>query len=144
MGPAALAVLALASGAAGSLDWMAGDWCTQGAKARTCEHWQPAAGGMMLGLSQTVRDGKTSEFEFLRIDWEGETAIYHGSPQGRPAVAFRQMERSDMRVAFVNAGHDYPQRIAYWREGDALMAEISLADGSKARQWRYGRPDTKD
>jgi len=38
---------------------------------------------------------------------------------------------------FENRDHDYPQRIRYWREGEVLMAEISLADGSKPMRWRY-------
>jgi hypothetical protein len=139
MGLAALALLAAASAAAGPLDWMAGSWCTTGSENRTCEHWQPMAGGMMLGSSQTVRGDRTTAFEFLRIGLEGGQATYFGSPQGAPAVAFSQAERSGQRVAFVNAGHDYPQRIAYWREGNVLVAQISLADGSKPRQWRYER-----
>jgi hypothetical protein len=42
-------------------------------------------------------------------------------------------------ITFVNAAHDYPQRIRYWRDGRDLMAEVSLADGSKAQRWRYAR-----
>jgi hypothetical protein len=42
-------------------------------------------------------------------------------------------------VTFVNAVHDYPQRIRYWREGEEMFAEISLADGSKPVRWRYRR-----
>ncbi|MBO9574602.1 MAG: hypothetical protein J7494_02585 [Sphingobium sp.] len=138
MGLAALALLAAAS-VAGPLDWMAGSWCTAGTENRTCEHWQPMAGGMMLGSSKTVQGDRTTSFEYLRIGLEGGQATYFGSPQGAPAVAFPQAERTAQRVVFVNAGHDYPQRIAYWRDGDALVAEISLADGSKPRMWRYLR-----
>jgi hypothetical protein len=42
-------------------------------------------------------------------------------------------------VTFVNAGHDYPQRIHYRATGDTLTAEISLADGSKAMRWTFNR-----
>ena len=139
MGLAALALLASASVAGGPLDWMAGSWCTAGWDNRTCEHWRPMAGGTMLGTSQTVQGDRTTAFEFLRIALEDGKATYFGAPQGTPAVAFSQMERTGQRVVFVNAGHDYPQRIAYRREGDTLIAEISLADGSKPRQWRYAR-----
>ena len=40
-------------------------------------------------------------------------------------------------IEFANPGHDYPQRIRYWREGDTLNAEISLMDGSRASRWSY-------
>jgi hypothetical protein len=39
----------------------------------------------------------------------------------------------------MNAQHDYPQRIRYWRDGKYLIAETALADGSKAQRWRYSR-----
>jgi hypothetical protein len=40
-------------------------------------------------------------------------------------------------VTFLNAEHDFPQRVRYWREGRELVAEISLKDGTKAQRWRY-------
>ena len=42
-------------------------------------------------------------------------------------------------MTFVNPGHDYPQRVRYWREGGALKAEISLIDGSNAMQFTFAR-----
>jgi hypothetical protein len=35
--------------------------------------------------------------------------------------------------------HDYPQRIAYVRDGDMLTATISAIDGSKAMRWTFRR-----
>jgi hypothetical protein len=40
---------------------------------------------------------------------------------------------------FANPAHDYPQRIRYWLEGNALNAEISRIDGSKTVRWTYRR-----
>jgi hypothetical protein len=40
-------------------------------------------------------------------------------------------------VEFANRGHDYPQRVRYWREGPALKARISRMDGSDAAEWSY-------
>ena len=140
MGLAASALLALSAAAAGPLDWMAGTWCTEGtAASRTCEHWEPMAGETMLGTNHTVRDGRTRGFEFMRIALDGEKAVFNASPGGAPPSPFPEAARADRRIVFANAAHDYPQRIVYWRDGDALMAEISLADGSKARQWRFVR-----
>ena len=133
-------ILVLPGAAPGGLpEWLAGRWCTaEGAPTRTCEQWQPGAGGMMLGTSQTVKGGKTVAFEFLRIALDGDKAVYLPQPGGKAPVAFRAMAGGE-GLTFVNASHDYPQRIHYQREGDELIAEISLADGSKAMRWRYRR-----
>lgn len=133
-------MLVLPAPASGGLpEWLAGRWCTEeGAPSRTCEQWQPAAGGMMLGTSQTVKGGKTVAFEFLRIALDGETAVYLPQPGGKPPVAFRATASGE-GITFVNAAHDYPQRIHYRLKGDELVAETSLADGSKAMRWRYRR-----
>lgn len=142
---ASLAALAVALPAAATSpntalpEWLTGRWCTvEGARGQTCEQWLPAAGGMMLGVSQTVRGGKTSEFEFMRIAVDGNTAVYLAQPGGKPAVAFRAVAGGE-GVTFVNTAHDYPQRIHYRVKGDALTAEISLADGSKPMRFDYRR-----
>lgn len=142
---AALAIMLPAVAAGGTSpggglpEWLAGRWCTaESPRGQTCEQWLPAAGGMMLGVSQTVRGGKTSEFEFMRIAMDGDTAVYLAQPGGKPAVAFRAMAGEE-GVTFVNATHDYPQRIHYRVKGDELTAEISLADGSKPMRFSYRR-----
>jgi hypothetical protein len=42
-------------------------------------------------------------------------------------------------AVFENPHHDFPQRIVYRREGKALIATVSLNDGSNAMSWRYRR-----
>lgn len=118
--------------------WMAGKWCVQ-ATAETCERWGSDGGGMMLGTSQTVKQGRTTGFEFLRIAMDGDVPVYLAQPGGKPAVAFRATAADGQSITFLNAEHDYPQRIRYWRTGDVLNAEIALADGSNAMRWSYLR-----
>jgi len=126
-------------GDTGLPEWLAGRWCSaDGPRGQTCEDWQKAAGGTMLGTSQTVKGGKTVAFEFLRIALDGDTAVYLPQPGGKPPVPFRAVAGGE-GVTFVNAAHDYPQRIHYRVTGDALTAEISLADGSKAMRWAFTR-----
>jgi hypothetical protein len=127
--------------APGLPDWLAGEWCTdEGPQGRTCERWGPPAGGMMIGTSQTVKNGRTVSFEFLRIGLDGGTPVYIAQPGGKTPVAFRAVA-GKKGITFLNPEHDYPQRIRYWREGDALMAEIALKDGGNAMSWRYERAD---
>jgi hypothetical protein len=137
---AAIPLTGAAAPAAQTLpDWLAGSWCTaDGAQGRTCERWGPAAGGMMIGTSQTVKGGRTVSFEFLRIALDGETPVYIAQPGGKTPVAFRAVA-GEKGVTFLNETHDYPQRIRYWREGETLVAEIALKDGANAMSWRYAR-----
>ena len=66
---------------------------------------------------------------------------FYGAPSGQNRTPFILVQSKDPGVTFVNAAHDYPQRIRYWREGEELIAEVALKDGSKARRWRYRRPN---
>ncbi len=122
-------------------EWLAGRWCGEdGPRGQTCEQWQRSAGGMMLGTSQTVKGGKTVSFEYLRIAMDGETLVYLAQPGGKAPVAFRAVAGGE-GATFVNAAHDYPQRVHYRADGDGLVAETSLADGSKAMRWRLRKVD---
>ena len=50
-----------------SLGWLAGCWeLRQGARV-TLEMWMPPAGGLMLGASRTLVNGRVREFEQLRL-----------------------------------------------------------------------------
>ena len=61
---------------------------------------------------------------------------FYATPAGSARTFFRWVA-SETKLTFVNEAHDYPQRIRYWREGKNLIAEVSLADGSKSKRWRY-------
>lgn len=137
-----LAPLLLGAGPAShqeaSLDWLAGAWCTTPEpSAHTCERWSRMDHDMMLGTVQTVRGGRTIEWEFLRIEQGGDTMVYHASVKGRPAVAFRAVVLGPDAATFENPAHDYPQRIRYRREGAVLKAAVSKIDGSDEQRWEY-------
>lgn len=120
--------------------WLAGTWCTEGPPGdRICEYWTPESGGLMIGASIRTKSGKAVSFEHMRIALhEGGTA-YFASPQGGPAVVFRAGETQAQSIVFEKSDHDYPQRIRYSIEGSAMIAEISLADGSKRMRWKFKR-----
>jgi predicted NAD/FAD-dependent oxidoreductase len=62
---------------------------------------------------------------------------FRAMPAGGPPTEFHWVHSAEPGLTFLNAAHDYPQRIRYWRDGRFLMAEIAAADGTKARRWRY-------
>ena len=79
--------------------------------------------------------------EPMRIAGDAGALVFHAEPPGQTPTDFQtaKLDTASQSVEFVNIAHDYPQRIRYWREGELLMAEISLADGSKPMRWRYRR-----
>jgi hypothetical protein len=94
----------------------------------------------MLGTSRTLAGGALREYEFLRLqDGADGVPVYWGAPNGVTPVGFRLTEAGPSRATFDNPDHDYPQRIRYRREGDALVATISAIDDSRAMSWTYRR-----
>ena len=49
------------------LAWLGGCWKSETAEPGSGEHWLPLAGGTLLGVSRTVKQGKTVEFEFMQV-----------------------------------------------------------------------------
>jgi hypothetical protein len=87
------------------------------------------AGGVMLGMSRTVRGGMVREHEFLRLYAAGDTLIYAAMPSGQQPTEFRGRSPAAGELVFENPAHDFPQRIRYRLSGDTLTATI---DGDRA------------
>ncbi len=124
------------------LGWLVGEWCTEPKNgAATCETWKPMDKGKMHGVG-TTRAGtfvKTNEAMTIIVNESG--TVFHAEPAGQKPADFpmRKFDPAARSVVFEDATHDYPQRVRYWREGETLMAEISLLDGSKAMRWSFHR-----
>jgi hypothetical protein len=120
------------------LGWMTGHWIT--ADAATEEDWTAPRAGVMLGTGRTIQAGTLREYEFLRLQAGADgVPVYWGSPNGATAVGFRLTQAGPSSATFDNPDHDYPQRISYRRDGDALVATISAIDDSHAMSWTYRR-----
>ncbi|QIG78667.1 DUF6265 family protein [Stakelama tenebrarum] len=138
---AALALAANQSAAPTIADvaFMAGEWGATDADGWTIEHWSQPAGGTMMGYAMSGDDSVTFR-EFLRIapDAEGTLALVVTGVDLTP-VAFTLTETAPNRVTFEAPEHDYPQKISYMRDGDVMVATISMADGSNPSTWEYRR-----
>ena len=142
-------VLALLAGPLGGSEsqvrapeWMAGTWTGTADGLEMEEVWTPAKGGTMLGLHRDVRSGRTTSFEFLRIEVSPEALTYWASPQGRPATAFRMVESAPNRVVFANPEHDFPTRILYWLSDDGVLharTEGTLKGKPASEEWSWRR-----
>ena len=138
-------LLAAADQAPALPDWMAGCWETRTGSKWAEECWTVPRAGMMMGSGRSgdgeqIRDWEV--MQIVRLDTDDPAVppmTFYGAPSGQNRTPFTLIHSADPGVTFVNAEHDYPQRIRYWRDGDALVAEVALKDGSKSRQWRYTR-----
>jgi hypothetical protein len=134
-------LLAVATGAQAQADpfapvaWLAGCWVQQGREAGSVEQWMAPAGGVMLGMARTLKNGRVTEFEFMqmRADAEGRLAFV-AQPQGRPPTEFRLLRQGEAEAVFENPAHEFPQRVRYRREGsDRLVARIEGTMKGKER-----------
>lgn len=108
------------------LQWLAGCWLRENGSTSTEEQWMRPGAGMMLGMSRTIRDGRVLEHEALRIYSAADGAlIFAAAPSNQLPAEFRAVAVSSDSAAFVNAAHDFPQRIVYRRVGaDSVQATI--------------------
>jgi hypothetical protein len=114
--------------------WMAGCWSGTRDGERFHERWTQADGSTLLGVSHTVKGGKLTAFEFLRVILKDGRAVYVAQPGGVPPTEFVATSMTAGRVVFENAAHDFPKRVLYERSGaDGLTAAIDGGASSKQR-----------
>jgi hypothetical protein len=122
---ASLALFIPALAAADDLAWIEGHWRSESEGRVSEEIWTNGDGGLYLGVNRTLSDGAARGFEFLRILETAEGAVYCAQPGGNEAVCFERVSTRENSVTFENPDHDFPQRISYARDGNALTATIS-------------------
>jgi hypothetical protein len=108
------------------LSWLTGCWAMDGEEDGSVEQWTAPAGGSMLALNRTVRNGKTVAFEFIRVivKDDGEIVLI-ASPSGQETAHFSLVSKNDHEVSFENEHHDFPQRIIYRRiDANVLLGRI--------------------
>ncbi len=118
---------------------MAGCWEMRDGARWADECWTVPRGGMMIGSGRAGSGDSLASFEHMRIErGEGGALTFLASPGGKGWTPFASAADPD-GVTFVNTANDFPQRVRYWREGELLKAEISLADGGQAMRWTFRR-----
>jgi hypothetical protein len=116
--------------------WIPGVWIGTSGAMTFEERWTPAAGGSMIGVSRTIRDGVISAFEFLCIVERNGGLVYQAMPNGRsPATDFTLTKIDADTAVFENPAHDFPKVIRYTKRADgALEATVSGGDGASKPQ----------
>jgi hypothetical protein len=110
---------------AGDFGWLGGHWCSELRGELVEEQWLRPRGDLMLGLSRTTKAGKTTGFEFLRIEIRNGSPHYVAQPGGVPPTAFWLTASGADWARFENPAHDFPQRVEYRRTATGLHAEIA-------------------
>lgn len=120
--------------------WMAGCWEMRDGAGWADECWTVPRAGMMIGSGRAGSGDSLASFEHMRIErGDGGALTFLASPGGKGWTPFTSAADPDGGVTFVNTANDFPQRVRYWREGELLKAEISLADGGQAMRWTFTR-----
>src|SRR5690606_1322061 len=119
-----------------ALSWLAGCWAAERGEAGSGEHWMPPAGGTMLGVARTVRNGATVGHEFLQIREEADgNVVYVALPSGQAETTFVMTASAPDSVTFENPRHDFPQRITYrLLSADRLAVRIEGVRDATPRQ----------
>jgi Domain of unknown function (DUF6265) len=117
------------------LAWLKGCWSSNRDGRTITEHWLKPAGGTMLGISRTVADGKTVEFEFMQIRQEaGGGLLFIAKPSGQPEATFKLIKGGAREVIFENPQHDFPQRVIYRLQSDgSLLGRIEGVSKGKEK-----------
>ena len=129
-----------ATGVLKDLAWIVGDWQTIPSNGRQVdEHWTEALGGTMMGNSRTVADGKTVEFEYLRIEERPDGIYYVAHPNARaPGTDFKLTKMTADQAIFENPQHDFPKRIFYKKNADgSITASVDGGEGTRVRSFPY-------
>lgn len=128
--PEDIALPTAAKATIADMAWLADAWTGMKRTSSIEERWNHPKGGAMFGVSQTVRDGKMTAFEFLRIVERDGGLVYVAQPGGNAPTEFVLTEINNQRAVFANPRHDYPQRIIYeLSDNGTLTASIGFARG---------------
>lgn len=119
---------------AARLGWLAGCWESTARGRLIEERWMRPRGGVLLGMSRTVRGDTLVEYEQTRIEERGGRLVFAAAPSGQAPGEFESTAVTDSSVTFANPAHDFPQRVLYRRQGrDSLAARIEGTVAGRAR-----------
>lgn len=126
----------------GQLAWLHGCWDGKVNQRDFREEWLPLRGDMMIGVSHTVSQGKTQDFEYLRLELRPEGVFYVAAPSGKKETSFRfsgKTQDGDREIfTFENLVDEFPQRIIYRRGSEGwLYAHVEGKLDGQARSVIY-------
>jgi hypothetical protein len=118
-----------------SLNWLAGEWKSTGAKTTSFEVWKRVSDRTFEGESYYIKDGEKTVAEYLRIELFGSEIFYTSRvSHNKYPVPFKLVKAENKTFTFENVDHDFPQRIIYkLKEDGSLHARIEGQQNGKER-----------
>jgi hypothetical protein len=116
-----------------SLGFMSGCWAGSNGEERFEEMWTKPDSGSVLGVSRTMKGGKTTFTEYIQVraNAAGEITMYIQLKLAEKATPFKLVQADGKRAIFENPEHDFPKKIMYRVDGDGLFAQIEGPQGGK-------------
>ena len=126
-----------------AMDWITGAWQQIG-KSGTYEVWEnPEAPGLTARNFKVTEAGDTTFVEELAIEINPGGISLSANillPDGdNKLTEFQLSKLAGQKMLFSNPNHDFPQEIDYERQGDELIATISLIGGTQPEVFRFRR-----
>lgn len=122
---------------AASLAWLTGCWEGKAEGGVMDERWGRPAGGTVQGTNRIVKGDRTLHTEYLLVRQTDDGLLLTVHPEGQPAVSFRLQQLGQSDASFVNAAHDFPQRILYHRRGGTLSVRAEGEVDGHRKELRY-------
>jgi uncharacterized protein DUF6265 len=116
-----LVAMSLPAAPIDGLVWLSGCWVAEGDEAGSGEMWMAPAGARVLGMSRTVRSGRTVAHEFMQIVDGDNGLTFIAMPSAKPSASFRAIRVEPRRVTFENPDKGFPQRVVYESPDDATL-----------------------
>ena len=119
------------------LDGMAGCWEQKNAakKLLISEMWMSPAGTSILGMGRTVKNDKTTGWEYMRIEQRADGIYFVSRPkENAEDTAFKLIRSTKSEFVFENKDHDFPQRVIYKLQGDKMTGRI---EGNNSGEFMY-------
>lgn len=117
-----------------ALAWLEGHWTSEDGGMAWDEHWLAPRGDAMFAVSRMVENGATKLCELTVVEETPAGLVYrirHFSRSLEPwkmdaagPMTMKLLSSKDREVVFEDAARDFPRRIVYRREGDALTARL--------------------
>lgn len=113
------------------LSFMTGCWAFQSGDSETEEYWTKPLGGAMLGLSRTVRGGKTIFTEYTQIrEQNGALSMFVQLGLAKSTTEFRLTKLSANEAVFTS-DLENPHQLIYRKKDDELPARTEGTKNGK-------------
>ncbi|HWU68325.1 MAG TPA: DUF6265 family protein [Stenotrophobium sp.] len=132
------AISAVASAAdaprATSFGWISGCWGYASGGSSYVEHWLPATGNRILGVTSRIANGFTKDFDYVRIVTAGDGFDFIDQSQGgaERRLGMTQLKGTHVTFESLDDPSVFPYRISYeFAAPDALTEKLEGSGNGK-------------